>query len=141
VAHDSSRNVPGQRDVQEPITDDSVLERDAWCAALALEETVQGQPFGPNYDVFKVGGKVFMLTTEVPGRMVVTLKCEPDLALLLQAEYPTITPGYHMNKKHWISIAAGSAITRDLISELVSNAYLLVVDKLPRHLRPPGLHT
>lgn len=33
------------------------------------------QPFGPEYDVFKVKEKVFAMTTEVRGEKIVTLKC------------------------------------------------------------------
>lgn len=119
------------------IADDGALETAAWTAASALAGAVHGQPFGPGYDVFKIVGKVFMLTTEVPGKMVITVKCEPDHALALRAEFPSVTVGYHMNKRHWISIANGSGITEELIRELVANAYLLVVDSLPRRLRPP----
>jgi predicted DNA-binding protein (MmcQ/YjbR family) len=35
-------------------------------------------PFGPEYDVFKVGGKIFMLTMTVRGRALVNLKCDPQ---------------------------------------------------------------
>jgi predicted DNA-binding protein (MmcQ/YjbR family) len=45
--------------------------------------------------VFKVRGKVFLLTTEVPGRAVVTLKCDPNEAAALCTEHEEITPGYH----------------------------------------------
>jgi len=43
--------------------------------------------------------------------------------------------GYHMNKRHWTSLAAREGVTQALIGELVENAYLLVVDGLPRDRR------
>src|SRR5678815_5226140 len=63
----------------------------------ASEET----PFGPEVLVFKVGGKIFALAAldEVPPR--VNVKCDPDLALDLRDRYEQVTPGYHMNKRHW----------------------------------------
>ena len=66
----------------------------------ASEET----PFGPDVLVFKVGGKMFALAAldEVPPR--VNLKCDPDLALDLRDRYEQVTPGYHMNKKHWNTV-------------------------------------
>jgi predicted DNA-binding protein (MmcQ/YjbR family) len=85
--------------------------------------------------VFKVGGKVFMMTTDVRGTPVVTLKCEPEYGLALQQEFETITPGYHMNKRHWTSVAAGEGVSGTLVEELVENAYLLVVERLPRAKR------
>jgi predicted DNA-binding protein (MmcQ/YjbR family) len=78
-----------------------LLERAAWSRALSLVGAVRCEPFGPGYDVCKVSGKVFMLTTDLPGRFVVTLKCEREHALALKEEFPTITPGHHMNKRHW----------------------------------------
>jgi predicted DNA-binding protein (MmcQ/YjbR family) len=95
---------------------------------------VRGQPFGPEYEVFKVAGKVFVMTTEVPGVAVATLKCEPDYAAALRQEYPSVTVGYHMNKRHWISLAPGPGVSVELVEELVSNSYLLVVAGLPRRL-------
>ena len=66
---------------------------------------------------------------------MVTFKCEPEHAVALREEFPTITAGYHMNKRHWTSISAGPGVTQALIEELVDNAYLLVLDGLPRERR------
>ncbi len=111
------------------------LERLAWSVALALPGVEQCQPFGPEYEVFKVGGKVFMMTTVLRGTPIVTLKCEPEYGLALRQEFDTITAGYHMNKRHWTSVAAGPGVSHALVEELVENAYLLVVDRLPRDKR------
>lgn len=40
-----------------------------------------------------------------------------------------------MNKRHWISLAPGPGVSRALISELVTNAYLLVTDALTQQQR------
>jgi predicted DNA-binding protein (MmcQ/YjbR family) len=112
---------------------DAELEPVTWSAALALPRVEQSQPFGPDFEVFKVGGKVFAMTTVLRGTPIVTLKCEPEHGLALQQEFGTVTPGYHMNKRHWTSIAAGPGISRDLVEELVVNAYLLVAGALRTH--------
>jgi predicted DNA-binding protein (MmcQ/YjbR family) len=111
------------------------LEQFAGSVAVSLPGVEQSQAFGPQYEVFKVGGKVFMMTTVVRRTPIVTLKCEPEHGLALRQEFETITAGYHMNKRHWTSVAAGPGVTRTLVAELVENAYLLVVDRLPRDLR------
>jgi predicted DNA-binding protein (MmcQ/YjbR family) len=41
-----------------------------------------------------------------------------------------------MNKRHWLTIRAGAAVTRELVDELVRNSYELVVDGLPKTKRP-----
>jgi predicted DNA-binding protein (MmcQ/YjbR family) len=90
----------------------------------------------PNWDLYKVGGKVFMLMTDLPGRPVVVLKADPDHATALRAQYADITPGYHMNKTHWITLEAGGSIGADLIKQLVTESYDLVVNTLPKSERP-----
>jgi predicted DNA-binding protein (MmcQ/YjbR family) len=90
--------------------------------------------------VYKVGGKVFMLMTDMPGHPVVIVKADPDDAVGLREQYAEITVGYHMDKKHWITAASGPGLDEDLVKELVADSYRLVVDKLPKSARPvnPG---
>ena len=92
-------------------------------------------PFGPEWDVFKVRGRVFLLTP-LDGTGRVTLKSHPDDAVALRETFADIVPGYHMNKKHWITLLPGPSLEADLIPELVTESYLLVVEKLPRAQRP-----
>ncbi|WP_369173425.1 MmcQ/YjbR family DNA-binding protein [Streptomyces sp. R28] len=98
-------------------------------------------PFGPDWEVFKVRGKVFMLMTEVPGRPVVILKSDPAEAQALREENAAITPGYHMNKKHWITLEGGDAIDEELVKELVTESYRLVVGRLRKSQQPVDPHT
>ncbi|MEU1802315.1 MmcQ/YjbR family DNA-binding protein [Streptomyces sp. NPDC019937] len=113
-------------------------------AADSAEELPGAQlehPFGPDWEVFKVRGKVFMLMTEVPGRPVVILKSDPGEALALREHNRHITPGYHMNKKHWITLEGGDGIDESLVRELVTESYRLVVAHLPRAEQPVDPHT
>ncbi|MBV8044800.1 MmcQ/YjbR family DNA-binding protein [Pluralibacter sp.] len=97
-------------------------------------------PFGPEYDVFKVDGKIFMIAMSLRGRPLISLKADPALSLLHQAIYPSVQPGYHLNKKHWISVYGGDDIQPDLLESLIDASWHLVVDKLPKsrqkRLRP-----
>ena len=93
-------------------------------------------PFGPDWEVFKVRGKVFMLMTEVPGRPVVILKADSGEAQALREHNSHITPGYHMNKKHWITLEGGTGVDEELVRELVTDSYLLVVSHLPKAEQP-----
>ncbi|GAA1488372.1 MmcQ/YjbR family DNA-binding protein [Brachybacterium sacelli] len=94
------------------------------------------QPFGPEYDVAKVVGRMFLLLTEVRGVPVVVLKAEPRDSEALRQNHPDITPGYHMNKRHWITLEPGGGLDAEFVRELVTDSYLLVVDGLPRAKRP-----
>jgi predicted DNA-binding protein (MmcQ/YjbR family) len=94
-----------------------------------------------DWELWKVGGKVFMLHTAMPGEPVVILKADPADAESLREAHAQITPGYHMNKKHWITLHPGGGIDPGLIDDLVTESYLLVVEGLPKHQRPVDTET
>lgn len=89
-----------------------------------------------DWEVWKVSGKVFMLQTAMPGEPVVILKADPADALALREAHAGITPGYHMDKTHWITLRPGNGIGLELVDDLVTESYLLVVEGLPRAQRP-----
>lgn len=60
------------------------------------------------------------------------LKCDPEESEKLQSKYEEITPGYHMNKKHWISVKFNGKVPDALIKELVKKSYELVVGTLTK---------
>jgi len=101
----------------------------------------ESTPFGEDVLVFKVAGKIFALAPldEVPA--TANLKCDPDLALELRDRYEQVRPGYHMNKKHWITLEGGEGVDEKLVEELVTDSYRLVVAHLPKAERPAGPHT
>ncbi|WP_029090185.1 MmcQ/YjbR family DNA-binding protein [Brevibacterium album] len=101
-----------------------------------LPASVLEHPFGPEWDVYKVCGKVFMLLSRLRGEAIVNLKVRPEDGEALREAFAEITPGYHMNKRHWITVRAGEALDPQLVEDLVTESYLLVVEKLPRKRRP-----
>ncbi|MER5633219.1 MmcQ/YjbR family DNA-binding protein [Streptomyces nitrosporeus] len=117
------------------------LHRTAADCARELPGAELEHPFGDDWEVFKVRGKVFMLMTEVPGRPVVILKSEPGEALALREHNSHITPGYHMNKKHWITLEDGDGVDESLVRELVTESYRLVVAHLPKAEQPVDPHS
>lgn len=101
---------------------------------LELPGTTEGFPFDGSTLVFKVMGKMYALT-DVDSFESINLKCDPVRALELRSAYEEITPGYHMNKKHWNTVNTHSSISDELIFELILHSYQLVVQKLPKELR------
>ena len=93
-------------------------------------------PFGPDWDVFKVRDKIFLLLTAVTGQQQMIIKAEPEDCQALQQQYSFIAPGYHMNKRHWVSVYPHAELHQQLIEELVTDSYRLVAEKLPRGQRP-----
>jgi predicted DNA-binding protein (MmcQ/YjbR family) len=84
---------------------------------------------------------MFLLLTEVEGAPIVVLKADPRDAEALREAFPQITPGYHMNKRHWITLTPGDGLGEEFVRELVTDSYLLVVEGLPRAQRPVEPHT
>jgi predicted DNA-binding protein (MmcQ/YjbR family) len=116
--------------------DGQELQKIAGDSAVKLPGTDLEHRSGPDWDLYKVRGKVFMLMTDMPGRPVVILKADPDDATSLREQYADVTPGYHMNKRHWITVEGGGAIEEKLVNELVIDSYRLVVGRLPKSEQP-----
>lgn len=93
-------------------------------------------PFGEGWEVWKVRGKVFMLQTDLTGPPIVIIKAAPMEGNALREAHADITPGYHMNKRHWITLNPGGTIDAALVNELVTESYRLVVEGLPKRVQP-----
>jgi predicted DNA-binding protein (MmcQ/YjbR family) len=91
-------------------------------------------PFDEKTLVFKVMGKIFALI-DVDLFESVNLKCDPDEAIKLREKFDSVSPGYHMNKKHWNTIDFDGSLQDKEIFHWVNHSYDLVVSKLPKKLR------
>ncbi|AXQ23465.1 MmcQ/YjbR family DNA-binding protein [Acinetobacter wuhouensis] len=100
--------------------------------AAQLAKAELDYPFGEDIHVYKIMGKVFMLVFDLNGKEMVNLKVQPEHGEMLRDVYESIHTGYHMNKRHWISIYEGEQITEELIEDLVQNSYALVVKTLTK---------
>jgi predicted DNA-binding protein (MmcQ/YjbR family) len=89
-------------------------------------------PFGPEALVFKVMGKMFALVSQNEKTPRVTLKCIPADGEVLISQYESISPGYYMNKRHWITISLTGEAPDDMLIDLANNSYDLVVSKLTK---------
>ena len=93
---------------------------------LAQPGACEEFPFGPETSVFKVGGKMFALAALKRKPLRVSVKCEPELGIELRGTYDEIEPGYHLNKRHWLTVTCGGAMPDELVRELVGGSYELV---------------
>lgn len=88
-------------------------------------------PFDEQTMVFKVMGKMFAATDwEEFGS--INLKVDPEKGAELRERYPAILPGYHMNKKHWITILMDGSLGDGFLTTLIDDSYLLVINGLSK---------
>ena len=88
---------------------------------------------GEGVAVYKVGnpqkpteGKMFALVAEGKDPLNLSLKCDPQLAVVLREKYETVLPGYHLNKKHWNTIVLTGQLPWDEIQGLIRHSHQLV---------------
>jgi len=105
-------------------------ERTAALAACAEQDGAElSYPFGEQTAVYKVAGKIFALSNSERAPAQITLKCDPEHGEALRAEHAAIAPGYHMNKRHWITVTLDGSLPAVLIEELVEDSYDLVAPR------------
>ena len=98
---------------------------------LSFPRTEETFPFSPGTSVFKVEGKMFALSTLARRPLSVSLKCEPALAEQLRQMHGAVTPGYHLNKKHWNTVVLDGSLPERIVKDMVEDSYDLVVSGLP----------
>ena len=105
---------------------------------LAKKGATEHFPFDEDTLVFKVGGKMFALSSLSDwekGNPSMNLKCDPERAEELRAEYELIRPGYHMSKVHWNSIDLNKDIPDKMVKELIHHSYELVFKSLTKKIQ------
>jgi predicted DNA-binding protein (MmcQ/YjbR family) len=103
--------------------------------ARRFPEVTVDHPFGPDSTVYRVAGKIFAILQPETDPPQVTLKCEPGLALELRAQFPAVTEGYHVNKRHWNTVLLDGSVPGDELRDMVEHAYRRVVAGLPKATR------
>lgn len=104
-------------------------------ACLAMPGSEETFPFGEGVSVFKVAGKMFALSRLEAEPLTVSLRCEPDLAVQLREQHDAISPGWHLNKRHWNTVTLDGSLPERMVRELIEDSYDLVVERLPRKAR------
>ena len=102
---------------------------------LSKEGATFDYPFDEKTRVYRIGEKMFALTTE-KSPISVNLKCDSIYALELRSLYEGITAGYHMNKKHWNTVGVEDLdVDEETVRELIDHSYELVYKSLTKKQR------
>lgn len=105
---------------------------------LSKKSVTEHFPFDEDTLVFKVGGKMFALSSLSEwekGTPSVNLKCDPERAEELRAEYSDIKPGYHMSKVHWNTVNLNGDVSDKFVRELIDHSYDLVFKSLTKKIQ------
>lgn len=101
---------------------------------LAKPGVTEGLPFGEDTLVFKVGEKLFLLTS-ISDPTHFNVKCDPELAAELRERHAEVRPGYHMNKRHWNTVRSDGSLTRKQLCDMIDHSYDLVFKSLPKKVQ------
>lgn len=102
---------------------------------LSKPGVTEEMPFGDTVLVYKVMGKIFALVPLDTTVIQMNLKCKPEIAEELRERWTCVTPGYHMNKKHWNTIHNDPSLPHHLWLEWIDDSYRLVASALPKSLK------
>ncbi len=87
----------------------------------------EDMPFGEDVLVFKVHGKIFLLTRLAVRPLSINVKCDPVKAIELRDRYESVQPGYHMNQKHWNTVILDGTIPQKEVLAMIDHSYDEVV--------------
>jgi predicted DNA-binding protein (MmcQ/YjbR family) len=102
---------------------------------LSKKGVTEHFPFDEDTLVFKVGGKMFCLTSLQKweeGDHSINLKCDPEKAVELRAQYEAVKPGYHMSKIHWNTVDVDKDLPLKEVVKLIEHSYDLVFKSLTK---------
>ena len=110
----------------------TIPDLDYWRAVCSAKiGSSEETPFGPETLVYKVAGKMFALL-RVNTPLSMNLKCDPQEAMIIRESFSAVTPGYHMNKKHWNTVKLDTELDKQLIKGWIDDSYDLVIASLPK---------
>ena len=81
--------------------------------------------------IYKVMGKMFAILA-LRGEENVILKCDPNLAHALRAQYKGVGHRSHLDRRFWISVTLDADIPLREIKRLATHSYDLVCSGLTR---------
>ena len=108
---------------------------------LSILGVTEDQPFGDDIITFRIEGKIFLCLWLGGGLHDISnseprfaLKLTPERNEELREQFPSITPAWHWNKKHWSDVYY-EHLEEELVKSLIKESYDLVVSKLPKAIR------
>ena len=120
-----------------------VMDYEKLCDYLESKPSARrDMPFGPDALVFKVLDKMFALVAWQAEPLTISLKADPVDAVILRKQYTAVKPGYHLNKRHWITVTLDGSVPDDELTLMIDDSYTLVAAGMTKtqkaHLKQLG---
>ena len=65
----------------------------------------------------------------------ISLKADPEDAIIQRNMYEAVQPGYHLNKERWNTVMLDESIPDKLLKQMIDESYQLIFKKLSRKLK------
>lgn len=98
----------------------------------SLSDVERGESLGENLVSYTVKtsdegvAKLFVIVDESAAPLRVSLRCDPNLALVLREQYETVLPGQNLSKNDWNTVICSGQLSDDEVFDLVRHAHQLV---------------
>lgn len=105
---------------------------------LSKPEAWEDFPFRLDVAVMKVVNKMFATLSQggasgyPDDAWQMNLKCDPEHAVMLRDVFPSVLPGYHMNKAHWNTVILDGSIPTGELQRMIDHSYSLVFRSLKK---------
>ena len=102
--------------------------KEAIAACLQFPDAYEDYPFHDAASTamrHKTNQKCFAFILEHEGKTLLCLKAEPQWGDFWKSAYAAVIPGYHLNKRHWISVILDGSMKDEEILPLIADSYQL----------------
>ena len=98
---------------------------------MSFPSVTMRSPYGPDTLTLEIFNKQFCLMDLSGEWNFYSLKCDPELSMILRSKYPAIKPAYHLNKRHWSSVEFNFADV-NFHKAILYHAYLQTLKCMPK---------
>lgn len=102
--------------------------------ALSLPGATEDMPYGPDWVVFRIEGKIFLHIWLVSPEPTCAVKLAPEKGIELRERFEGIKPAYHLNKTHWNDLYLDNLLDED-VRKWIHESYDIVLSHLPKRLK------
>lgn len=100
-------------------------------ACLSFGAVYEDYPFDTNWTAMRHNGngKCFAYVYQRNDKLWLNVKTLPEMNFFWRQQYPNVTTGYHMNKKHWITVPLDDSLPNQVVVGFIADSFELTKPK------------